>query len=289
MISSVRNIIFTLFISFSFLSLMTGIANAQTYTKTLGTWDLGNSSNASPISSDIMGYNITHGFAMPIEHYLWADEINRNKDIFEMYIRYTLPDDGSRWVVKGNVMFSTGTNTRQKNYQISETHNTPGTFTGVSIGRAVNAANDAKSSADAAKNAASTASSRVWDSTESKSAATLAKEARDKAVELETEINNLKTVINNFSGEDITPPSVKVETVSGARATSSNSIKVLVLVTDAQPGPFQYSIDDGSYAVLPSDGVISLPVSNYGNNRSKINVKDAAGNIGKDTIMIRRL
>lgn len=80
-----------------------------------------------------------------------------------------------------------------------------------------------------------------------------------------------------------------METVSGARATSASSIKVLVLVTDDQPGPFQYSVDDGSYATLSSDGVISLPVSNYGNNRFNINVKDAAGNIGKDTIMIRRL
>ncbi|RYD01476.1 hypothetical protein N752_29685 [Desulforamulus aquiferis] len=106
---------------------------------------------------------------------------------------------------------------------------------------------------------------------------------------LETKMNNLHVAVTNIQNSDTTPPTVDVQTVSGARATSASSIQAIVTVTDNRPGPYTYSINGGSYSTLPSDGRISLPVVNSGNNSITVNVKDVAGNVGSKTIIIRKL
>lgn len=105
---------------------------------------------------------------------------------------------------------------------------------------------------------------------------------------IENKIANLETIVNNINS-DTMAPIVKVQTVSGARATSAGSVNAMISVSDNEHGPFEYSINGGSYNNLPVDGVVTLPVSSYGNNMITVRVKDPAGNIGTDTIVIRRL
>jgi hypothetical protein len=56
----------------------------------------------------------------------------------------------------------------------------------------------------------------------------------------------LRNIQNNM-GVDTSPPVVELSTLSGARATSGNSIKLIVNLLDNQPGPFTYSIDGVLY------------------------------------------
>lgn len=95
--------------------------------------------------------------------------------------------------------------------------------------------------------------------------------------------------VTNIQNSDTLPPTIDVQTVSGARATSASSIQAIVTVTDNRPGPYTYSINGGSYNALPSDGRITLPVSSPGNNSITVYVKDVAGNVGSKTIVIRKL
>ncbi len=168
---------------------------------------------------------------------------------------------------------------------------------------AKSSADSAKSEAINAKNIANTAASRVWDSTEGKSAATLSKEARDKASAalqdatyirntqlpaLESKIANIQTTVNNFVNDTMSPI-VKIQTTSGARATSANSIPCIVSVTDNSAGPFEYRTNGETWAALPASGQVALPVTQPGMNTITVEVKDPAGNIGKDVITIRKL
>ncbi|OPX89919.1 MAG: hypothetical protein A4E53_01333 [Pelotomaculum sp. PtaB.Bin104] len=106
---------------------------------------------------------------------------------------------------------------------------------------------------------------------------------------ISTQIDNLNTTINNFTGADKTAPTVKVKTLSGALATSGNSVQAIVTITDSNDSTFTYSINGGSYFSVPGNKIISLPVSTFGPNAITVNVKDAVGNIGSDTIIIRKL
>jgi len=133
----------------------------------------------------ISGYNVTHGFTKLLDGHFTTDWYDNEAYI---YVNYVLPDDGSTWEVDGSIFIynrshSGGVNNSRYGH-FHETVTTPGTFTGVSIGQAVSAANNAKKSADsakssadsakseatAAKNNSATAANRAWDSAEGKSA-----------------------------------------------------------------------------------------------------------------------
>jgi hypothetical protein len=157
---------------------------------------------------------------------------------------------------------------------------------------AYNAANSAKTSADSAKASADTAASRVWDPTESKSAAQLAKEARDKANEALTAVNNMQTIITDIKNTVITdniPPSVEVKTLSGATATSGSFIRLVIAASDNKSTSLSYNVNGGAYSPLPADGKVSVPLSSPGPNTIVISVKDEAGNVATKAITIWKL
>ncbi|AEG61955.1 hypothetical protein [Desulforamulus ruminis] len=168
-------------------------------------------------------------------------------------------------------------------------------------GAAVTAAQGAKASADTAASRAQTAVNQTVDA--GTSAASWAHQSYDKANQasqdatyirntqlpsLETKLNNLQVSVTNIQNSDTMPPTVEIQTVSGARATSGSSIQAIVTVTDNRPGPYTYSINGGSYSTLPDDGRITLPVYSSGNNSITVSVQDAAGNVGSKTIVIRK-
>lgn len=189
---------------------------------------------------------------------------------------------------------------------------------------------------------AANAASWTWDSSTSKSAATLAREARDsastassnassaysavnnangntitavrdaggtvleearqsktnalnaynKAVEANNKIENMQSQITNIEnklGIDISPPAVRIRTVSGAAATSGNSIQGVLEISDNASSNFIYSLDGTTYSAVPINKIVSLPVNNPGSNVITVLVKDQAGNIGSSSITIRRL
>lgn len=109
--------------------------------------------------------------------------------------------------------------------------------------------------------------------------------ANEKIDTLQTTVNN----IQNTLGNDTTSPVVKVKTVSGAWATSGSSIRAVINASDNVSTVFEYSLDGTDYQPLPSDGVIVLPVSTSGSNLITVWVKDEAGNVGRDSITIRKL
>ncbi|MDO7785809.1 hypothetical protein [Desulforamulus aquiferis] len=166
---------------------------------------------------------------------------------------------------------------------------------------AANAANNANTSAQGAKTSADNAAARsqttinqTWYNGNyggaSESVAGIAGYIRNTQIPgLETKINNLQTAVTNIQNIDTMPPTVKVQTISGARATSASSIPVVVSVTDNQSGPFTYQVNGGGWLALPSDGHINLPVNQLGINSIRVDVKDPSGNIGTEVIHIRKL
>ena len=79
--------------------------------------------------------------------------------------------------------------------------------------------------ADNAKASADVASSRVWDTAESKSAATLAKEARDKATTVESKVNVLQQMIS--------PDIKQVVGQNGATCTKGTTFTVVISANNA--------------------------------------------------------
>ncbi len=169
---------------------------------------------------NVSGYNKTHGIFKTLNS--WVEKY-KSGHYYYYEVYFELPDDGSEWEVFGqgyrtyhNERYVDGKSIYPNENSIpcsfNLTVNTPGSFSGKSIGQAINAANAAKTAADAAhtdaeaarnllngssnggkslsstydranaaNSNAATAASRTWDSAEGKSAATLSKEARDKA------------------------------------------------------------------------------------------------------------
>ena len=251
-------------------------------------------------SISVIGFNETQGFVKGIPGSISTTYQSGNGGKYLAYFNYALPDDGSVWRIQGYAsMFcmDDGSGTASYDFEylpIDTSVTTPGTFTGVSIGQAVNAANSAKTSADTASAQALNAYNAVNDVNgntitavrdPSGSVLTAARQANTKLDTLQTSITN----IQNNLGADITPPILKLKTVSGAMATSGSSIATYILVTDNGPGPFTYSVDGGAFNPLPADKKVYLPVNSRGANAITVVVKDQAGNETMDVLTIRGL
>jgi hypothetical protein len=116
--------------------------------------------------------------------------------------------------------------------------------------------------------------------------------AYNEAFAANNKLNTLQTQITNIEnnlGADTSPPTVKIRTVSGAAATSGNSIQAVLDISDNAGSTFTYSLDGISYVSVPADRIISLPVTGPGSNVIIVRVKDEAGNIGTTSITIRKL
>lgn len=90
---------------------------------------------------------------------------------------------------------------------------------------------------------------------------------------------------------DSQPPVVQIATVSGARATSGSTIKIKISAVDNKD-PYtdlQYSIYGTNYYPMPADGVISVAVDMSPVTAITVAVKDTSGNVGTDSILIRKL
>lgn len=123
-------------------------------------------------------------------------------------------------------------------------------------------------------------------------ASTNALNAYNTAQTVNTKIDSLSTAVTNIQnniGLDTSPPVVQIATVSGALATSGNSISAVVNVSDNVSTAFEYSLNGTVYQSLPANGVVSLPISAPGANLITVWVKDGAGNVGRNSITIRKL
>ncbi|NPV30769.1 MAG: hypothetical protein HPY58_14225 [Firmicutes bacterium] len=128
---------------------------------------------------------------------------------------------------------------------------------------------NAKASADAAKTSADTAAARVWDSVESKSAATLAKEARDKANQALTEILNVKVSIG--------PLILKVSGRNNATCTRATSFDVVIQASGATE--FRVKADTGSWSEWVPVGSVATATGIIGSGAHTVYVeaRNAAG------------
>ncbi len=215
------------------------------------------------------GINQTHGYMEVLPYTLYQNAYRYNISVF-------LPDDGCTWRIIGSVSihyrnYNPGTGGyeyRESAKHFDDTVTTSGTFTGYSPKTATDAANNAYTAANSAKTSADTAAtnatnaynaannaytaandarSYTWDSSESKSAATLAKEARDKANDALAAINNIQTSLSeNFSA--IT--SLKLQGLNGATVTRNNSFSI---IATSKQGVTYTAICNG-----PSNPVISI-------------------------------
>ncbi|MFZ5643866.1 MAG: hypothetical protein ACOY46_09780 [Bacillota bacterium] len=208
-------------------------------------------------------------------------------------------DFGGFWVLNCSGLDSTngdyfmaGTNL------ISVSYSQAGEFADqASVQEAVYSSNLANTAAQSAKISADNASVRVWYSGiyggDSQSVADVAGYiANNQLPTIDTKIDNLNTsftsIQNNIS-TDTVPPTISVNTVSGARATSGNSIQAVVDVSDSVSKTFTYSTDDITYTPLPGNKIITLPVSKPGANTITVLIKDEAGNTSCKTIIIRKI
>ncbi|MCL5058656.1 MAG: hypothetical protein M1130_11845 [Actinobacteria bacterium] len=282
---------------------------------------------------DLMGLNKTHGFTQKI---IGTVSSTLSSNYYHFTLTYNLPDDGSTWQIVGSVnMVSYEYSTEgyvAMNFfamPVNDTKNTSGTFTGVSIKTATDAANAANTAAGQAKISADTASTRALNAynsvynangntitavrdgsgtvlsearqakTNASNAGTYASQASTNALNayntaqtVNTKIDSLSTAVTNIQnniGLDTSPPVVQIATVSGALATSGNSISAVVNVSDNVSTAFEYSLNGTVYQSLPANGVVSLPISAPGANLITVWVKDGAGNVGRNSITIRKL
>ena len=151
------------------------------------------------------------------------------------------------------------------------------------VNNASSYAQQAKSSADSAANnalnaynAANNAAIYTWDSSEAKSAATLAKEARDKANQALTEITNVKNTVNNIQAS-IGPQIFKVTGQNGATCTTGTSFTVVIQATNAVQ--WRAKVDSGgtwsSWASITSP--ITLSVSSTGAHTIFVEAQNSSG------------
>lgn len=106
---------------------------------------------------------------------------------------------------------------------------------------------------------------------------------------IDTKINNLQTSVTNIQNGDSVSPTAELDTVSGARATSSSSIQLVAAVSDNKSTSFTYSVNGGGYSALPADGKFNGSLPTIGPNNIAVRFKDDAGNITVKTINIWRL
>lgn len=88
---------------------------------------------------------------------------------------------------------------------------------------------------------------------------------------------------------DTTPPQVRLQTLGGAKATTSGSIALKVWVADnVSTSGFTYSVNGGPFAALPEDRRITVSGLDPGQRGKlhtiEIQIKDQAGHIGSDSI-----
>lgn len=276
---------------------MASNADAASYSYYLGSFKTNVCDYGGPeiLALDIIGYNESQGFAAPV----YADvRVLKDGLYYKAYLDYNLPDDGSLWSVIGRAII--GCNSCYDNngecylttidcpFDLSVT--TSGSFSGVSVRQAVDAANTAasnasaaktsadaaKSEATAAKNAANTAAERVWDSAESKSAATLAKEARDKANQALTEIDNVKSIVNNIQAS-VGPQILKITGRNNATCTRTTSFDVVVQASGATE--FRVKADAGSWSawVPMGSSATATGISVSGAHTIYVEVRNASG------------
>lgn len=158
---------------------------------------------------------------------------------------------------------------------------------------------------------ANSASSRVWDSAEGKSAATLSKEARDKAnaaagdadyirntqlpdienkiASLQSDVTNIKT---NLSAGDTTPPDIKsIEGYRNATCTTDSIFKLVIEASDNSSGvEFRAKADTGSWTGwITSNPITVSEITGTGAHTIEVEVRDAAGNVARDSITIFKI
>ncbi|MHB8158019.1 MAG: hypothetical protein ACYDEQ_11605 [Desulfocucumaceae bacterium] len=185
-----------------------------------------------------------------------------------------------------NAANTAATNAASANVNASNAYNSVSNVNGNTITAVRDASGTALSEARQAKTNAANAS------TNASQANTNALNAYNTTQAVNTKIDSLSTAVTNIQnnlGADTSPPSVKIETVSGALATSGNNIRAVVNASDNVSTTFTYSLDGTAYQALPADGVISLPVNLPGSNLIAVWVKDVAGNIGRSSIIVRKL
>jgi hypothetical protein len=247
----------------------------------------------------VSGYNKTHGFSRQLDAW-WHYEGNRNYDI-----AFNLPDDGSTWIVTascveynrelvdGDYVLSKPT------YHHSEiVINTQGTFTGVSVGQAVNAANaaktaaqNAKSSADAAHSDAQVAANRTYYS--GKSSARWGYDNYNKIAAVEGIVNNLDSemdvmntkitnIENTLSVDDTTPPTVNsIRGYKNATCTTTSEFKVTVDASDpTDPVEFRVKSDTGPWSNWTSVGnyATATDITGSGAHILQIEIRDGNDN-----------
>ncbi|HBV97386.1 MAG: hypothetical protein JL50_08555 [Peptococcaceae bacterium BICA1-7] len=155
---------------------------------------------------------------------------------------------------------------------------------------AINAYNSVSNANGSAITAVRDASGTVL--SEARQAKTNSFNSYNQAVAANTKLDNLSNTINNIQNSidnDTTAPVVRLKTLSGAFATSGNTIKAVVNASDNFSTSFNYSLDGVTCQPLPQDGVVNLSVSYIGDNHITVWVMDEAGNTGRDSITIRKL
>jgi len=293
MIRTLRTIVFISSWLFFFLCLFAGFAKAAVYVHEpgwsakdrFGDWIYG-------LNLNVTGYNKTHGIYKTLN--FWAEQYQKSsRSNYYWRIYFELPDDGSEWEVFGQGFrpyyreeYTDGDRVyyheKADPCSFHLTINTPGSFSGVSIGQAVTAANSAKTSADSAKTYARNAYNLLNNSTYGLSS------TYDKVAALESTVNNLQTSITNITN-NLAPQILKISGLNGATCTTGSTFSVVVDAVGATE--FRVKADTGSWSSWTSVGspATAAGISGSGAHTIYVEVRNAGGTVSSGQMVVFKL
>ena len=133
---------------------------------------------------------------------------------------------------------------------------------------------------------ATNAATRTWNSTEGKSAATLAKEARDKSNEALTEINTIKTTIDSIKSS-IAPVITKTIGLNGATCTKTSNFTVTIQASGADE--YRAKLDSGSWTTWDTSKNITLGGLTNGAHTINVQAKNSNGVVAESSMVVFKL
>jgi hypothetical protein len=216
-------------------------SHAASYSYSLGQYPTNYGMVSYSVSDiDLLGFNKTQGFTQKILGTTSTSYVSGNGGRQSLTLNYTVPDDGSTWQIVGTVQVLQFYSDYEGGFagssicalvNVDQTVTTSGTYTGVSIGQAVNAANAASSAAGQALTAANIANTAAASaSTAANNAVTVATQARDAANSASVNAGAASTNALSAYNEAVAINS-KLDALSGHVSTLDTS-EIIVAVKD---------------------------------------------------------
>lgn len=270
-------------------------AHAATYSQLMGT---GRPELYQYCPMQVSGYNITQGFSQVLPS---SYSFSGGGDDRQHFINFTLPNDGSTWAVVGMYSLTThtfdplngGYSTATTYGTFNQTITTPGTFTGVSIGQAVNAANSASTYASQAKTSADNASAQAAAAnTAATNAASNTEDAEGTAIEGIRDLADVSnTILNNINNitNNVAPVINSVRGLFGATCTINSEFTVTISSNPNSGVTYRVRCGEFDSGWVGTNTITITGLNTIGPHQAICEVKNNAGVTSQEILTVFRL